>query len=46
MLEKMIVRVEGIYALGRENWEKLVIKYGLSRGSIEKMRPAFAACYE
>ena len=29
----------------KENWEKLAIKHGLSRGSIEYMRPAFTACY-
>ena len=30
----------------RNNWEKLAIKYGMSRGKIEDMRPAFSACYE
>lgn len=30
----------------RENWERLAANYGISRGSIEKMRPAFSACYE
>ena len=29
----------------RDNWERLASEYGLSRGSIEKMRPAFSACY-
>ena len=29
----------------RDNWEKLATKYGLSRGAIEYMRPAFSACY-
>ncbi|MGM9552022.1 MAG: type II toxin-antitoxin system HipA family toxin [Clostridia bacterium] len=29
----------------RENWESLAVKYGLSRGAIEYMRPAFSACY-
>ena len=29
----------------RDNWEKLATKYGLSRGAIEYMRPAFGACY-
>lgn len=30
----------------RKNWEKLAVKYRLSRGQIEDMRPAFSACYE
>ncbi|MBE5948592.1 MAG: type II toxin-antitoxin system HipA family toxin [Lachnospiraceae bacterium] len=30
----------------RNNWEKLAVKYGVSRGKIEDMRPAFSACYE
>ena len=30
----------------RDNWEKLAVKYGISRGKIEDMRPAFSACYE
>lgn len=30
----------------KENWESLAIKYGLSRGKIEDMRPAFSACEE
>lgn len=29
----------------RDNWEKIAVKYGLSRGAIEYMRPAFSACY-
>ena len=28
----------------RENWKKLAGKYGLSRGQIENMRPAFQIC--
>lgn len=27
----------------RDNWEKLAVKYGISRGKIEDMRPAFSA---
>lgn len=34
-----------ITATVRDNWEKLATKYGLSRGAIEYMRPAFNACY-
>ena len=30
----------------RYNWEKTAIKYGLSRGQIENMRPAFNECYQ
>ena len=29
----------------RDNWEKLAKKYGLSRGQIEYMSPAFSECY-
>lgn len=29
----------------RDNWEKLAKKYGLSRGQIEYMRPAFSECF-
>lgn len=36
--EKMITII-------RENWEKFAVKYGISRGKIEDMRPAFSACY-
>ena len=28
----------------RDNWEKLAARYGVSRGGIELMRPAFTAC--
>lgn len=30
----------------KDNWEKLATKYGIPRGKIEDMRPAFSACYE
>ena len=30
----------------KENWEKLAVKYGISRGKIEDMRPAFSECYK
>ena len=29
----------------KDNWEMLATRYGLSRGQIEAMRPAFSACY-
>lgn len=37
---------EEILCVVRDNWEELAKKYGLSRGQIEDMRPAFSACYE
>lgn len=30
----------------RDNWERLAVKYNISRGKIEDMRPAFSACYK
>ncbi|MGN1345041.1 MAG: type II toxin-antitoxin system HipA family toxin, partial [Traorella sp.] len=30
----------------KENWEKLAQKYGIPRGKIEDMRPAFSECYK
>ncbi len=30
----------------KNNREKLASKYGISRGKIRDMRPAFRACYE
>jgi serine/threonine-protein kinase HipA len=41
--EKVVAEIS---ATVRENWERLASAYGLSRGNIEKMRPAFSACYE
>ena len=35
-----------IIATVRDNWEGLAAKYGIPRGKIEDMRPAFSACYE
>lgn len=37
---------EEILVVVRDNWERLAKEYGLSRGQIENMRPAFSACYE
>ena len=37
---------EEILAIVRDNWERLAKEYGLSRGQIENMRPAFNACYD
>ena len=30
----------------KDNWEKLAVTYGIPRGKIEDMRPAFSDCYE
>ncbi len=30
----------------KNHWERLAAHYGISRGSMEKMRPAFSACYD
>lgn len=40
--EKM---AEEITSVVRDNWERLALEYGLSRGAIQQMRPAFGACY-
>lgn len=37
---------EDIRKTVRENWEKTVADYGLTRRQIEEMRPAFSVCYE
>lgn len=37
--------VNDILTTIRDNWEKLAKEYGLSRGQIEDMRPAFDICY-
>ncbi|MDO4962269.1 MAG: HipA domain-containing protein [Eubacteriales bacterium] len=35
---------EEILITVRDNWMELALKYGLSRGQIEEMRPAFSEC--
>ena len=30
----------------RDNWERVVARYGVSHGGIDLMRPAFTACYD
>ena len=40
-----LIYAENIMSIVRNNWEKLAKEYGLSRGQIEDMRPAFDACY-
>ena len=37
--------VNDILTTIRDNWEKLAKEYGMSRGQIEDMRPAFDICY-
>ena len=44
-VEEATKLAESITTTVRDNWEKLATKYGLSRGAIEYMRPAFSACY-
>ena len=39
------VYADDILNIVRENWEKKAIEYMLTRGQIEKMRPAFTVCY-
>jgi len=39
------IQSEVILTIVRDNWEQLAKKYGLSRGQIENMRPAFSSCY-
>lgn len=36
---------EEMMSIIRDNWERLAKEYGLSRGQIEYMRPAFDECY-
>lgn len=40
-----LIYAEDIMSVVRDNWEKLAKEYGLSRGQIEDMRPAFDVCY-
>lgn len=35
---------ENIVAIVKDNWERTAVKYGISRGKIEDMKPAFSAC--
>ena len=35
-----------ILKIVRDNWESLAVKYNITRGKMEDMRPAFSACYE
>lgn len=37
--------VKEMISIIRDNWERLAKEYGLSRGQIEYMRPAFSECY-
>lgn len=34
-----------IVLIVKENWERLAVRYGIGRGAVEYMRPAFRACY-
>lgn len=35
---------QNILAVVKDNWEKLAVKYGISRSNVEYMRPAFGVC--
>ena len=39
------IMADEIVTIVRDNWEKLAQKYGIPRGKIEDMRPAFSECY-
>ena len=41
-----IIYAKEITEIVKNNWEKLATKYGIPRGKIEDMKPAFSACYE
>ena len=43
--DEAVALADNIISVVRQNWEKLATKYGLSRGAIEYMKPAFSACY-
>ena len=44
--EDAIIFAKEIIEIVKNNWEKLATKYGIPRGKIEDMKPAFSACYE
>lgn len=44
--EEAVKIAKEITEIVKTNWEKLAVKYGIPRGKIEDMRPAFSACYE
>lgn len=44
--EDATIMAQEITETVKNNWEKLAVKYNISRGNIEDMRPAFSACYE
>ncbi len=47
IMEKEAAIIAGeVLTIVRENWERLAKEYGLTRGQIENMRPAFSACYD
>lgn len=47
-IDKKIAKelLNNILFIVKDNWEKLATKYRISREEIEKMRPAFAICYQ
>ena len=44
--EEAVKMAKEITETVKTNWEKLAVKYGIPRGLIEDMRPAFSVCYE
>ena len=44
--EDAVKMAKEITEIVKNNWEQLAMKYGISRGKIEDMRPAFSICYE
>lgn len=43
--EEAVKMAKQMVTIVRDNWETLAKKYGLARGQIEYMRPAFSECY-
>jgi len=43
--EEAALMAEEILEIVKNNWERLATQYGIPRGKIEDMRPAFIACY-
>ena len=44
--EQAVEIVEGIKGIVKDNWKVLAKKYGISRGEMERMKPAFRECEE
>lgn len=44
--ETAVKMANEIIDIVKNNWERLASGYGIPRGKIEDMRPAFSVCYE